>query len=142
MLVKTPMKLANATATAAIVPVWITMKSDQPNRKPNEGPYASLRKTYCPPARGHIAASSAQHSAPVMVNTPAIAQAAISQPGDPTSLADSAEVMKIPDPIIDPTTMVVASMGPRLRTSFAEEPGVSLLISRFPIVGQRATVKE
>src|SRR6185436_14633520 len=98
----------------------MTRSSDQPNRNPIEGPYASRRKTYCPPARGHIAASSAQHSAPVIVSTPASAHAASSHPGEPTSRDDSAEVMKMPDPIIDPTTIVVASSRLRPRTRFEE----------------------
>ena len=34
----TPVNLANATATAAIVPVWMTRKIAQPNRNPNAGP--------------------------------------------------------------------------------------------------------
>src|SRR5829696_8228505 len=93
----------------------------QPKRNPIDGPYASLRKTYWPPARGHMAASSAQHSAPVIVSTPARAQAASSQPGDPTRRDDSAEVMKIPEPIIEPTTIIVASSRLRPRTSFAGE---------------------
>src|SRR5215213_9902337 len=92
--------------------------SPQPNKKPIDGPYASRKKTYWPPARGHIAASSAQQSAPVMVSTPASAQAMISQPGEPTRRDDSAEVMKIPDPIIEPTTIVVASSRLRPRTRF------------------------
>src|SRR5215212_7220947 len=94
----------------------------QPKRNPMDGPYASLRKTYWPPARGHIAANSAQHKAPVIVSTPARAQAARSQPGDPTRRDDSADVMKIPDPIIEPTTIVVASSRLRPRTSFAGDP--------------------
>src|SRR5215213_4988162 len=98
----------------------------QPNRKPIVGPYASLRKTYWPPARGHIAASSAQHSAPVIVRTPASAQAASNQPGDPTSRDDSADVIKIPEPIIEPTTIIVASSRLKPRTSLAG----SLLIFR------------
>src|SRR5919112_622618 len=97
----------------------------QPKRNPIDGPYASLRKTYCPPARGHIAASSAQHSAPVIVSMPAKAQATKSHPGDPTNRDDSAEVIKIPDPIIDPTTIIVASSRLRPRTSLA---GTSLNI--------------
>src|SRR6185369_554010 len=101
----------------------------QPNRNPIDGPYASRRKTYWPPARGHIAASSAQQSAPVMVSTPASAHAISSQPGEPTSRDDSAEVMKIPDPIIEPTTIIVASSRLRPRTSFA---GVTLVaVSAF-----------
>ena len=34
---KTPVYLANATATAAMVPVWITMNMVQPKRKPTAG---------------------------------------------------------------------------------------------------------
>src|ERR1041384_8461778 len=92
----------------------------QPKRNPTEGPYASRKNTYWPPARGHIAASSAQQSAPVIVSTPASAQAASSHPGEPTRREDSAEVMKIPDPIIDPTTIMVASSRLRPRTSLGE----------------------
>src|SRR6266404_5605621 len=115
--VNTPMKLAKATATAAIVPVCTTKNSDQPNRKPVAGPKASRRKTYCPPARGIIAANSAQQSAPVIVSTPARAHAAKSHPGAPTSAADFAETMKMPEPIIDPITIIVASSKLRPRTS-------------------------
>src|ERR1044071_4102350 len=97
----------------------------QPKRNPTDGPYASLRNTYWPPARGHIAASSAQHSAPVIVRTPANAHAASSHPGEPISREDSAEVMKIPEPIIDPTTIIVASSRLRPRTSLAAELGGS-----------------
>src|SRR5215211_9318994 len=93
----------------------------QPKRNPIEGPYASRRKTYWPPARGHIAASSAQQSAPVIVSTPASAHATSSQPGEPTRRDDSAEVMKIPEPIIEPTTIIVASSRLRPRTSFAAD---------------------
>src|ERR1043166_366719 len=112
----TPRKLAKATATAAMVPDWTTRNNAQPNRKPNDGPYASRRKTYWPPARGIIAASSAQESAPVIVSTPATAHATSSHPGDPTSFDESAETRKIPDPIIDPTTIIVASKRLRPRT--------------------------
>src|SRR5690349_9412160 len=93
--------------------------SPQPNRNPIDGPYASRRNTYCPPARGHMAASSAQQSAPVIVSTPASAQATSSQPGEPTNRDDSAEVMKMPEPIIEPTTIIVASSRLRPRTSRA-----------------------
>ena len=40
---------------------------------------------------------------------------ASSQPGAPTSRADSAEVMKMPEPIIAPMTIIVASSTPRSR---------------------------
>src|SRR5215216_5851866 len=92
----------------------------QPKRNPIDGPYASRRNTYWPPARGHMAASSAQHSAPVIVRTPASAQAAINQPGEPTSRDDSADVIKIPDPIIEPTTIIVASSRLSSRTSLGD----------------------
>jgi hypothetical protein len=50
------------------------------------------------------------------VSKPAIAQASKSHPGPPLNRADSAEVMKMPEPIIDPMTIMVASIGPSART--------------------------
>ena len=47
------------------------------------------------------------------------AQATSNHPGEPTSFEDSAETRKIPDPIIDPTTIMVASIRPRPRTRCA-----------------------
>src|ERR1700682_5054778 len=64
-----------------------------------------------------MVASSEQQSAPVMVNKPATVQASSNQPGAPIRRADSAEVMKMPEPIIEPTTIMVASSGPRARTN-------------------------
>jgi hypothetical protein len=64
---------------------------------------------YMPPARGIIPASSPKQSAPVMVIMPAIPQATSSHPELPISLDISAETMKMPDPIITPTTTIVAS---------------------------------
>src|SRR6185295_12895433 len=113
----------------------------QPNRNPIDGPYASRRKTYWPPARGHIAASSAQQSAPVMVSTPASAHAASNQPGEPTSRDDSADVIKIPEPIIEPTTIIVASSRLNPRTSLAAELAVSSGMDRADIVARAASVK-
>ena len=55
----TPRNRAKATATAAIVPVWMTANSVQPYRNPAAGERPSRRNTYCPPAFGIIAASSA-----------------------------------------------------------------------------------
>jgi hypothetical protein len=54
----TPANFANATPTAAIVPVCITRKKVHPNKNPYSGPNASRKYTYCPPARGIAAASS------------------------------------------------------------------------------------
>ena len=44
-----------------------------------------------------------------MVSTPAIAQAANNQPGAPTSAEDFADTMKMPEPTMDPITIMVAS---------------------------------
>src|SRR5882762_8944769 len=63
-----------------------------------------------------MVASSEQHNAPVMVNRPATAHARSNQPGAPLSRDDSAEVIKIPEPIIEPITIIVASIGPSART--------------------------
>src|SRR5215471_8187385 len=88
----------------------------------------SRRKTYCPPARGIIAAISAAVAAPQTVMSPATAHAASNQPAVPTSRADSAEVMKMPEPIIEPTTIIVASIVPSSRTSELPEV-LSLVVS-------------
>jgi hypothetical protein len=50
------------------------------------------------------------------VIAPARAHTASSQPAVPTSRAMSADTMKIPDPIIEPATIIVASKVPRSRT--------------------------
>src|SRR6478672_7919428 len=63
-----------------------------------------------------MVANSEQHSAPVIVHKPAIAQASSNQPGAPLNRDDSAEVIKMPEPIIEPMTIMVASIGPSART--------------------------
>src|SRR5580704_2283416 len=74
-----------------------------------------------------MAASSPYESAAATVRAPASSQAASSQPGDPVSRATSAETRKMPDPIIDPATMVVASKSPRLpRLSCGDVPSSSI----------------
>jgi hypothetical protein len=50
------------------------------------------------------------------VSKPAITHPSKSHPGAPLKRAVSAEVMKIPEPIIDPITIMVASIGPSART--------------------------
>src|SRR4029453_8663225 len=70
-----------------------------------------------------MVASSEQQRAPVIVNKPAIAHARSNQPGAPLSRDDSAEVIKIPEPIIEPITIMVASIGPSVRTSPASRAG-------------------
>src|SRR5213078_3078664 len=77
---------------------------------------------------------SEQQRAPVIVIKPATAQAPTNQPGAPVSRADSAEVMKIPEPIIEPTTIMVASSGPRPRTSLPRSTCASpfMAVERAP----------
>ncbi len=47
-----------------------------------------------------------------MVMTAVSTQTSNSQPAEPTSRAMSAETMKMPEPIIDPATSIVASNRP------------------------------
>jgi len=93
------------------------------------GLYACRKKTYGPPARGIMAASSAQHKAPVMVITPASAHATSNHPGEPINRELSADVMKMPDPIIEPITIMVPSTRVRPRTSLGAL--VSVMAARF-----------
>src|SRR5947208_8397259 len=94
----------------------MTRNRVQPYKNAIELPYASRKKIQTPPARGIIVASSEQQSAPVIVSKPAIAHASSNQPGAPLSRDDSADVIKMPEPIIDPITIIVASIGPSART--------------------------
>src|SRR5580704_8287268 len=108
----TPRYRANPIATAAIVPVWITRNSVQPYKNPHSGENASRRYTYCPPACGKSAASSPYDSAAAIVRQPLKIHVSSSPPADPVCRAMSAATMKIPDPIIEPTTIIVASYSP------------------------------
>src|SRR5213076_1818081 len=63
-----------------------------------------------------MVASSEQQSAPVMVSKPAKAHPSSNQPGAPLNRDDSADVIKMPEPIIDPMTIIIASIGPSPRT--------------------------
>src|ERR1700675_3127518 len=51
------------------------------------------------------------------VINPVVTQTTINNPGLPTCRAMSADTMKMPDPIIEPATIMVASSGPRLLTN-------------------------
>src|SRR5258705_5263950 len=86
------------------------------------GPMDSRRKTYWPPAFGYIAAISPYASAPSTVMMLESTQARISHIGDGTPRAMLAEVMKIPDPIIDPATSIVASVRDIALTKPGEDP--------------------
>src|ERR1700694_3041272 len=85
----------------------------------------SRRNTYCPPARGYIAASSPYASAPKMVTTPETTHAMRSQKGELTVREISAETMKIPDPIIEPATSIVASVSVSALTNSRDDGAVS-----------------
>ena len=63
-----------------------------------------------------MAAISAAQIDPETVIKPESPQASKSQPGAPTNWADSADTIKMPDPIIDPITIIVASKRLRPRT--------------------------
>ena len=52
-----------------------------------------------------------------MVSAPVSTQATSSHPGLPIVRAISAETMKMPEPIIDPTTTIVESNRPRPRVN-------------------------
>ena len=67
------------------------------------------------------------HYPGLIVMTPASAHATNNHPGEPTNREDSADVMNIPDPIIDPMTIIVPSVRPRLRTSLFEFDVVSAM---------------
>src|SRR5260370_16452957 len=72
-----------------------------------------------------MAANSPYESAAATVSNPLMTQAASSPPVDPVWRAISAETMKIPEPIIDPTTIMVESNKPRPRTN----PDDSVLVT-------------
>src|SRR5437867_3939634 len=74
------------------------------------GPIDSRRNTYWPPARGNMAASSPYESAPSSVMTPVTIHASSNQNGEPSVRDMLAETMKIPEPIIEPATSIVASV--------------------------------
>src|SRR5690348_13826934 len=75
-----------------------------------------------------MVASSEQHNAPVMVSKPASAQARSSQPGAPLNREDSADTIKIPEPIIEPITIIVASTGPSARTRPVADRSIAVLL--------------
>jgi hypothetical protein len=74
-----------------------------------------------------MAAISAAQIDPETVIKPDKAQATSSHPGAPTYRADSADVMKIPEPIIDPTTIIAASIVPSSRKSDPASGFVSVI---------------
>src|SRR5882757_274298 len=73
-----------------------------------------------------MAANSPYESAAATVSNPLMTQAASSPPVDPVWRAISAETMKIPEPIIDPTTIMVESNKPRPRTNPDDSVSVTI----------------
>src|SRR5690348_3836030 len=104
------------------------------------GPIDSRRKTYCPPARGNMAASSPYESAPRRVITPVTNQAASSQKGEPRLRDMLAETMKMPEPIIEPATSIVASVSVIALTN--SEPGCVGIGAPEPVCGAATLVIE
>src|SRR5919112_2033373 len=108
----------------------MTMERVQPKRNPAAGDRPSRRKTYCPPARGIMAASSAYARAPVTVIAPVITHTSSSAPGPQaeTCRPMSADTMKIPEPIMEPTTSDMAASGPipRINSDGADVAGGAL----------------
>ena len=94
------------------------------------GETPSRRYTYCPPARGNIPASSVKVSAPSTVMIPESPQTSKSKPGLWTCLTMSAETMKIPEPIMEPTTSAVASRRDSARTKSVRSVGVLAMVLR------------
>src|SRR3954467_8577782 len=60
-----------------------------------------------------------------MVTTPETTHAINNQSGEPTDLAMSADTMKIPDPIIEPATSIVASVSVNALTNSRDDGVVS-----------------
>jgi hypothetical protein len=63
-----------------------------------------------------------------MVTTPATTHAISSQKGEPTVRLMSAETMKIPDPIIEPATSMVASVSVIALTNSRDDGAVSAVV--------------
>src|SRR6266480_2657612 len=93
----------------------------------------SRRNTYWPPARGYMAAS-----APKIVTTPETIHAMSSQKGELTVREISAETMKMPEPIIEPATSIVASVSVSALTNSRDDGAVSavavVLVNALPLV--------
>ena len=66
---------------------------------------------------------------------PATIHAASSQPGAPTLRAMSADTMKIPDPIIEPTTTIVESYRPRPRLNSVSRAVAGVTVDCDWVVG-------
>src|SRR5882724_704003 len=71
-----------------------------------------------------------------MVKSPVTTQARSSQPAEPTWRVMSAETMKMPEPIIDPATIIVESQVPSSRTKpvdLSSAAGLTALAPAGPV---------
>src|SRR6185295_8142587 len=125
---------ANATATAAVAPDCTMSSSAQPWRKAASGWNASRKKAYWPPTLGTTVLSSAKTKAPKSAMTPPAPHTARMRNGVPTFCATTYGLMKMPEPMMPETTIIVASNSVRRRTN----PGLagSLMLGRSPCVGR------
>src|SRR5581483_5120628 len=82
-----------------------------------------------------MAASSPYANAAVMVRKPVNSHAPIRRAGESVSRAISAETMKIPEPIIEPITSVVALVRPRPLTNSGDAE-----LSVMPLAGEFTAV--
>ena len=64
-----------------------------------------------------------------MVSTPVITQATSKPPAEPVCREISADTIKIPEPIIDPTTIMVESNNPRPRTKPGSDAGTGVTVA-------------
>src|SRR5207248_5996370 len=111
---------------AAIDAGLITTPLVQPYRYPQTGPYARVRYTYCPPASGSAAPSSATDSAPSRDTTPPTTQTRIAGPVAWSPPAMALGTMKIADAMIVPTLIIVESSRPSWRFSSATTQPVAV----------------
>ena len=112
-----PKYSANPTASAAMVPLWPTVKIIQPYRNAGNSPYASRRKTYCPPASGYIAAISAKAKQASSEMSPPAIQIPRKYSGLCTAFAIGAAVRKMPEPMMPPTISSTESVSESPRSS-------------------------
>ncbi len=64
-----------------------------------------------------------------MVSAPVTSHTTNSQPAEPTWREMSAETMKMPEPIIEPATIMVESSRPRPWTNFASAGGAGVAVA-------------
>src|SRR5581483_8653014 len=112
------------------------MEFIHPKRYPQSGPRPRLRYTYCPPAAGRAAPSSARQSVPQRTTTLPMSQVVRTSPVDPAARAIGLATRKTPVPMIVLTTTKVACHGPRPRTRSGDgspcEPGRERSLAMSP----------